>query len=262
MTSRLFEVRDLGVTFPISRGVFSHSGFRALENVNFVLDKGRSLGIVGESGSGKSTLSLTLLKLLQPTRGEIRFKGKPLDSISRRDFSRVVLPVFQDPYSSLNPYRRIDDIVAEPLYIHGERDKAMLRSRAAEVLETVGLPLSMASRLPEQLSGGQRQRVALARAIIGKPEVLICDEVTSALDVSVQAQVLELLGRLQKEMNLSLIFISHNLAVVERLVDDLLVLQSGKTVEQGEAASIFRSPQSAYTKTLISSVLSPFPAQT
>ena len=230
----------------------------AVDDVSFELADGRSLGIVGESGCGKSTLARMLLGLLPPSGGHVRVHGEVLEKMDRRQRAQLIQPVFQDPMSSLNPRRRIADIVALPLVAQGVR-ASQCRERARAMLDRVGLGPEMAERYPAQLSGGQRQRVAIARALVNGPRVLICDEPTSALDVSVQAQVLNLLADLRVEMKLTLVFISHNLAVVEHIADEVAVMYLGRVVEHGESEALFRAPRHPYTRALLDSVLTPEP---
>ncbi len=210
-------------------------------------------------GCGKSTLARMLLGLIPATRGTITLDGRDIHQLGRRQLARRVQPVFQDPYSSLNPRRRIASIVALPLEVHGIGTAPERRRKAIDMLEKVGLPARHADSTPGQLSGGQRQRVAIARALVMQPEVVICDEPTSALDVSVQAQILNLLLDLRREFNLTYVFISHNLAVVEHIATRVAVMYLGKVVEQAETAALFRDPRHPYTRALLASVLTPEP---
>jgi peptide/nickel transport system ATP-binding protein len=245
--------------FRQSSGVFSEERLiRAVDGVSFSVESGSCLGIVGESGCGKSTLARLILGILPPTAGEILVEGKRLSDMDRRARARLIQPVFQDPFSSLNPRRRIRDIVAMPLQAQGlsRREQASL---ADEMLARVGLPGAIAERTPAQLSGGQRQRVAIARALVLRPRIVVCDEPTSALDVSVQAQILNLLAELQRELGLTYVFISHNLAVVEHISDRVAVMYLGRMVEQAATDDLFASAQHPYTKALLASVLTPEP---
>jgi peptide/nickel transport system ATP-binding protein len=217
------------------------------------------LGIVGESGCGKSTLARMLLGLAPPTAGSIFLDGQDIASLDRRAVARRIQPVFQDPYSSLNPRRTVAEIVTFPLEVHGIATKAQRRTQALDMLERVGLPARYADFTPGQLSGGQRQRVAIARALVMKPEIVVCDEPTSALDVSVQAQILNLLLELKRELGLTYFFISHNLAVVEHLADRVAVMYLGRFVEQRSRAGLFAAPRHPYTRALLDSVLTPDP---
>jgi peptide/nickel transport system ATP-binding protein len=229
---------------------------RAVDGVNLVVPEGGVMGVVGESGCGKSTLARIILGLMAPTSGEVRITGKSLATLDRRARARLIQPIFQDPYSSLNPKQRIRDIVALPLRAQGVRDPG---AAVLEMLARVGLGAAMAERLPSELSGGQRQRVAIARALVLRPRIVICDEPTSALDVSVQAQILNLLADLRRELGLTLVFISHNLAVVEHIATEVAVMYLGRIVEQAPVDALFRAPQHPYTKALLASVLTPEP---
>ncbi|MCX8114985.1 MAG: ATP-binding cassette domain-containing protein [Burkholderiaceae bacterium] len=244
----------LGATF-FRRGRTLH----AVNGVDLEIRRGDVLGIVGESGCGKSTLARMLLGLLAPTSGHITLDGQDIAALDRKAVARRVQPVFQDPYSSLNPRRGIASIVALPLEVHGIGTASERRARAIEMLERVGLPARYADNTPGQLSGGQRQRVAIARALVMRPEIVICDEPTSALDVSVQAQILNLLLDLRREFGLTYVFISHNLAVVEHIATQVAVMYLGRVVEQAETETLFRSPRHPYTQALLASVLTPEP---
>ena len=253
------EVLGVERVFRQGAGVFGADRLiRAVDGVSFAVDSGSCLGIVGESGCGKSTLARLILGLLPPTAGEILVEGKRLSDMDRRARARLIQPVFQDPFSSLNPRRRIRDIVAMPLDAQGitGREQAL---RVDEMLARVGLPGGIADRMPAQLSGGQRQRVAIARALVLRPRIVVCDEPTSALDVSVQAQILNLLAELQRELGLTYVFISHNLAVVEHISDRVAVMYLGRMVEQASTDDLFAAPQHPYTKALLASVLTPEP---
>ncbi|HUZ62588.1 MAG TPA: oligopeptide/dipeptide ABC transporter ATP-binding protein [Acetobacteraceae bacterium] len=231
----------------------------AVDDVSLRLAPGRVLGVVGESGCGKSTLARILLGLLPPTAGSVRIDGRTLAAIDRRERAQLIQPVFQDPMSSLNPRQRIADIVALPLLAQGKARGRERAGRVAEMLERVGLGPDIAARYPGQLSGGQRQRVAIARALAPRPRILICDEPTSALDVSVQAQILNLLAELRAAFGLTIVFISHNLAVVEHIADEVAVMYLGRIVEHGDAEQVFRAPRHPYTRALLASVLTPEP---
>jgi len=231
----------------------------AVDEVSLSVPPGSALGIVGESGCGKTTLARIMLGLLPPTAGTVRIDGRSLAAMGRRERARLIQPVFQDPMSSLNPRRRIGDIVALPLAAAGRLSHRKRRERVMAMLERVGLGTATAVRYPAQLSGGQRQRVAIARALVIEPRILICDEPTSALDVSVQAQILNLLAELRATFNLTLVFISHNLAVVEHIADEVAVMYLGRIVEHATADAVFGTPRHPYTRALLASVLTPEP---
>lgn len=256
----LIETRDLQRTFSVSVGMFKpRQTLHAVNGVDLSVQRKDVLGIVGESGCGKSTLARMLLGLTPPSRGSVLIDGQDISKIDRRDLARRVQPIFQDPYSSLNPRRTIASIVSFPLDVLGVGTKSERRKKAIEMLDRVGLPARYADNTPGQLSGGQRQRVAIARALVINPEIVICDEPTSALDVSVQAQILNLLLDLRKEFNLTYVFISHNLAVVEHIATQVAVMYLGRVVEQTQTAELFKHPRHPYTQALLASVLTPEP---
>jgi peptide/nickel transport system ATP-binding protein len=249
----LLKVSDLTVTFPGRRGA---AETRAVDGVSLELFNGESLGIVGESGSGKSTLGRSIVRLQKPTSGSIEFAGRDLGSWrgkALRDHRRDLQLIFQDPASSLNPRRGIGDSIAEPLIVHGEKDREKLRTSVDEFLERVGLDRSLYGRYPHQLSGGQRQRAAIARALILRPKLVVCDEPVSALDVTTQAQVVKLLRELREEFDLTLIFIAHDLAVVRQVSDRIAVMNQGRIVELLPAAELHEA-QDSYTRTLLQAV--------
>ncbi|HEY3848086.1 MAG TPA: oligopeptide/dipeptide ABC transporter ATP-binding protein [Acetobacteraceae bacterium] len=227
--------------------------------MSFNLQPGDVLGIVGESGCGKSTLAKLILGLLPASNGDVLVDGRLLATMDRRERARLIQPVFQDPFSSLNPRRRIRDIVGLPLAAQGDMSMAQRQDRVAEMLVRVGLSTEMAERFPAQLSGGQQQRVAIARALVLTPRIVVCDEPTSALDVSVQAQILNLLAELRRELGLTYVFISHNLAVVEHIATEVAVMYLGRFVEQAPVDALFRDPRHPYTRALLASVLTPEP---
>jgi peptide/nickel transport system ATP-binding protein len=233
----------------------------AVDDVTLGVPAGGVLGIVGESGCGKSTLARLILRLLIPTSGDVLVEGKRLADLDRKARARLIQPVFQDPFASLNPRQRINDIVALPLAAQSAFSRAEIERRVAGILDRVGLSAEMGERMPAQLSGGQRQRAAIARALVLGPRIVICDEPTSALDVSVQAQILNLLADLRRELNLTLIFISHNLAVVEHVASEVAVMYLGRIVERNETDALFRSPRHPYTQALLASVLTPEPGR-
>jgi peptide/nickel transport system ATP-binding protein len=233
----------------------------AVDGVSLSVPQGSVLGIVGESGCGKSTLARMILGLLPPSAGEILVEGQRLSLLDRRARARLIQPVFQDPFSSLNPRRRVGEIVALPLLAQGDIPARQRRDRVAEMLRRVGLPPDLATRFPAELSGGQRQRVAIARALVLRPRIVVCDEPTSALDVSVQAQILNLLAELRQEFGLTYVFISHNLAVVEHIATEVAVMYLGRIVERAPVDTLFRAPAHPYTRALLASVLTPEPGR-
>ena len=262
MTEPLLSVRNLRKYFVQRSGLLKqHKQFlHAVDGVSFDLYPGETLGLVGESGCGKSTLGKTLLRLHEPDAGEIRFDGQDVRALGRnalRRMRRRMQIIFQDPYDSLNSRHTIGDIIEEPLLVHGLGDAAERRARVASLLEQVGLPLDSIDRYPHEFSGGQRQRVGIARAIALNPDFVVCDEPVSALDVSVQAQIVNLLLALRASMNLSLLFISHDLSVVRHLSDRVAVMYLGEIVELAPAASIYREAKHPYTRYLIASIPKP-----
>jgi peptide/nickel transport system ATP-binding protein len=258
----LMQAHGLTRSFDVDAGLFKpRRTLHAVNGLDLRIERGDVLGIVGESGCGKSTLARMLLGLTPPSSGHITLEGEDIRRLDRRALARRVQPVFQDPYSSLNPRRSIASIVALPLQVHGLGTAAERRSKAIDMLERVGLPARYADHMPGQLSGGQRQRVAIARALVMRPEIVICDEPTSALDVSVQAQILNLLLDLRREFGLTYVFISHNLAVVEHIATQVAVMYLGRIVESAATASLFRQPQHPYTQALLASVLTPEPGR-
>ena len=254
------EIRHARREFRVKSGLFDTARrVVAVDDVSSSIPAGSVFGIVGESGCGKSTLARLILGLLAPTSGETLVDGKRILDLDRRDRARLIQPVFQDPFASLNPRQRIADIVALPLTAQGTLTKPEIDRRTAEILERVGISLVLAGRHPAELSGGQRQRVAIARALILRPRVVVCDEPTSALDVSVQAQIVNLLAELRRDFGLTYIVISHNLAVVEHIADVVAVMYLGRFVEIGETDQLFRNPRHPYTQALLESVLTPEP---
>ncbi len=254
------ETVDVRKTYHVGGGMFrARRALHAVNGVSLRVSHGSVLGLVGESGCGKTTLAKMLLGLETPTGGEIRVLGEAVATSDRRRMARRVQPVFQDPYSSLNPRKTISSIISLPLRVHGLGDRAEVARRVADIMELVGLPKRLASVYPNQLSGGQRQRVAVARALIMRPEVVICDEPTSALDVSVQAQILNLLQDLRAELGLTYIVISHNLAVVEHIATEVAVMYLGRIVEQTDTRTLFKAPRHPYTRARLASVLTPEP---
>lgn len=252
----ILEVKDLKVHFPIKKGVFSRTvGYvKAVDGVTFSLKRGETLGVVGESGCGKSTTSRAILGLNHPCDGEILFDGVSLAKMNAKTRARKIQVVFQDPMASLNPRHTIREILTEGMIYHGLCTKESSRAMAAQLLEDVGLPESMLDRYPHEFSGGQRQRICIARAIALKPELLICDEAVSALDLSIRAQVLDLLAELKKKLDLSFLFITHDIGVVQHVADRIIVMNCGKIVEQGTCADVLGNPQEEYTKRLMAAV--------
>jgi peptide/nickel transport system ATP-binding protein len=258
----LIEARGVSHTFEVGRGVLAAKRrLRALVDVDLAIEKGDVLGLVGESGSGKSTLGKMLLGLLMPDAGQIRIAGADVGQIERRQLARKIQPVFQDPYSSLNPKKTIASIIALPLDVLGIGTANERRARAIAILDRVGLRSRYADAYPNELSGGQRQRVAIARALVVEPEIVLLDEPTSALDVSVQSQILNLLMDLRSDFNLTYVFISHNLAVIEHIATQVAVMYLGRIVESAERDAIFRAPRHPYTRALLASVLTPEPGR-
>ena len=256
----LLEARDVYRSFSVSGGMLkAKRTLHAVNGISLGVRKGEILGLVGESGCGKSTLAKMLLGSLEPTRGEILFDGRPLGAADRLARARRIQPIFQDPYSSLNPRKTIASIIALPLVVHGVGDATERRRRVVEQMDLVGLAKRHADAYPSQLSGGQRQRVAIARALVLRPELIIADEPTSALDVSVQSQILNLLLDLRGELGLTYILISHNLAVVEHLATRVAVMYLGRIVEERDTDSLFGQPGHPYSRALLSSVLTPDP---
>lgn len=261
MTDTVISAKDVTRTFMISAGMFrGKKPLHAVNGITLDVKRGEVLALVGESGCGKTTLAKMLLGLLPTTQGTIEFGGTPVAEIERLKLASLVQPIFQDPYSSLNPRKSIGSIITLPLKVQKDPDPSTWRRRAEEIMELVGLAPRLYENFPNQLSGGQRQRVAIARALINRPEVVICDEPTSALDVSVQSQILNLLQDLRKELNLTYIVISHNLAVVEHIATRVAVMYLGRIVEQKDTASLFDAPEHPYTKALLESVLTPDPS--
>ena len=254
------ETDQVTCVFNVNQGFMKGTKpLTAVNGVSLKIPKGQVVGLVGESGCGKSTLANILLGLQKPTTGDVRYSGESAASFTRKDVARRIQPIFQDPYSSLNPTKSIASIVSLPLRIHKTCDPSEIDGKVHEILDVVGLPRRVAQSYPSQLSGGQRQRVAIARALIMKPEVVICDEPTSALDVSVQSQILNLLQDLKAELGLTYLLISHNLAVVEHMADRVAVMYLGRIVEEADAETLFADPRHPYTKALLDSVLTPDP---
>ncbi|HYH87259.1 MAG TPA: dipeptide ABC transporter ATP-binding protein [Pyrinomonadaceae bacterium] len=257
----LVRVRGLFKHFPVQA---SDDVVRAVDGVTFEIFRGETLGLVGESGCGKSTVGRCLLRLIEPTRGEIRFGDEDVLSLRGGDLRRLrreMQIIFQDPYASLNPRMKVRDIVAEPLIIHGIGDRAERRERVADLLRKVGLDPDYMNRYPHEFSGGQRQRIGIARALALNPKLIVADEPVSALDVSVQAQVVNLLEDLQKEFNLTYLFISHGLAIVEHISDRVAVMYLGRIVEVATAEELYANPLHPYTRALLSAIPIPDPTR-
>jgi oligopeptide/dipeptide ABC transporter ATP-binding protein len=264
MSAPLLEVSDLRKHYPVRKGLFSRiSGYvYAVDGISFSLAEGETLGLVGESGCGKSTAGKAILKLIDPTSGSIRVRGEPIEHLKPREmrtWRRDLQVVFQDPYSSLNPRLSAGDIVAEPLINYGVAAGAALKERVAALFQKVGLREDQMARYPHEFSGGQRQRIGIARALALNPKLIVCDEPVSALDVSVQAQVINLLMDLQREFGLSYLFIAHDIAVVEHICHRIAVMYLGKIVELADRRSLFAMPQHPYTEALLSAVPVPNP---
>jgi oligopeptide transport system ATP-binding protein len=260
----LVAVRELKKYFAVGGGLLSSRGgtVKAVDGVSFEIRRGETFGLVGESGCGKSTLGRCILRLLEPSSGEIWFDGKDFMSLSSRELRRArreMQIIFQDPYSSLNPRMTVGQIVGEPLVVHGAGNRLQRRDRVIELLETVGLSSDQVTRYPHEFSGGQRQRIGIARALALNPKFIVCDEPVSALDVSVQAQVVNLLQDLQQSLGLTYLFISHGLAVVEHISSRVGIMYLGKLVEVASSEEIFGNAQHPYTRALLSSIPVPDP---
>jgi ABC-type oligopeptide transport system ATPase subunit len=265
MTAPLLAVTDLKVHFPIRRGLLfdrtvDHT--RAVDGISFEIHEGQTLGLVGESGSGKSTAAYAVLQLVRPTTGSVRFNDRELTELHGEQLRRVrreMQIVFQDPYASLNPRMTVGRIVAEPLQTHGIGTRRTRRAAVAQLLERVGFDPAYTNRYPHEFSGGQRQRIGIARALALRPKLIVCDEPVSALDVSIQAQILNLLKDLHRDLGLTYLFIAHDLAVVRGMSDTIAVMREGKIVERGLAERIYTRPESEYTRALLAAVPVPDP---
>ena len=260
MPSPLVKVDHLKVYFPILGGVFRHKvgEVKAVDDVSFEIQKGQTVGLVGESGSGKTTIGRAIIRLTQPTSGSITYEDADITKLSASEFRpwrKKIQIIFQDPYNSLNPRLSIFEIIGEALEIHFPKmNRGERREKVATLLEKVGLKRDHLDRYPHEFSGGQRQRIGLARALAVDPAFIVCDEPVSALDVSVQAQIVNLLQDLQEELGLTYLFIAHDLAVVEHISDFVLVMNQGKIVEAATAEAIYENPQDEYTRKLLSAV--------
>ncbi|MBX2883542.1 MAG: ATP-binding cassette domain-containing protein [Granulosicoccus sp.] len=252
----LLKVRNLSKDYPAANG----RSIRAVNNVSVTIDQGEVLGVVGESGCGKSTLGRSILRLIEPTEGKIEYAGRDLLTLDRNQMKSTraeMQIIFQDPFGSLNPRHRVGSILAEPLKVHGVGTRAQQLQSVAEKLELVGLPLDSVKRYPHEFSGGQRQRIAIARALMLNPKFIIADEAVSALDVSIQSQIINLLSALQKQLGLTLLFISHDLSVIRHVSDRVAVMYLGRIVESGPIDDVLNSPQHPYTQALVSAVPHP-----
>ncbi|WP_336660692.1 ABC transporter ATP-binding protein [Leucobacter sp. USHLN153] len=253
----MIEVADLGKVYKIRKGNFGHEDFHAVSGATFTVNRGETMALVGESGSGKSTIAKMVLQLEEPTSGSVKVAGKETRGMSGRelfDLRRTLQPVFQDPYGSLDPLHNIGNTIIEPLKIHDVGDAASRKARMYELLDQVALPRELATRYPNELSGGQRQRVAVARGLALKPDILVLDEAVSALDVLVQAQILDLLAELQRDLGLTYLFITHDLAVVRLIADRVCVMQQGRIVEQATTDEVFENPREEYTRNLLAAI--------
>lgn len=262
MTRPLLELRNVSKTFRVGRSMFARRSFEAVDSVNLCVPAGQTVGLVGESGSGKTTLARLALGLMRPTSGEVLFEGRGLDRLPAAASRAVRLrmqPIFQDPYSSLNPRKTVYQVVRAPLDVHGIGRRGAREKTVIDELRGVGLGPQYLGRYPHQLSGGERQRVNIARALILRPELVIADEPTSSVDVSVQAQLLQLLQSIQEQLQIAYLFISHNLAVVRQISDYVAVMYLGRIIEFGARDEVFRHCQHPYTQALLDAVLTPDP---
>jgi oligopeptide transport system ATP-binding protein len=263
----LLEVTDLVKHFPIKRGILIDrevDQVKAVDGVSFRVERGETLGLVGESGSGKSTVCRAVLQLIKPTAGSVRFEGQEIAGLGRRQMRplrREMQMIFQDPYASLNPRKRVGQIVGDPLKRQGVASGSELRQQVQKLLERVGLSSEHYYRFPHEFSGGQRQRIGIARALSLKPKLVICDEPVSALDVSIQAQIVNLLDDLQDEFGLAYLFVAHDIGIVRHISDRIAVMNEGKIVEQGTADQVCESPKDDYTKKLLAAVPIPDPRE-
>jgi oligopeptide transport system ATP-binding protein len=267
MSENLLEVTDLVKHFPIKQGIIIDrevDQVRAVDGISFAIERGTTLGLVGESGSGKSTACRAVLNLIKPTSGSVKFEGQEIAGLGRRQMRplrREMQMIFQDPYASLNPRKRVGQIVADPLKRQGVSSGSELRQRVQELLERVGLQSEHYNRFPHEFSGGQRQRIGIARALALQPKLVIADEPVSALDVSIQAQIINLLDDLQDELGLTYLFVAHDIGVVRHISDRIAVMHNGKIVEEGSADQVCEQPQDDYTKKLLAAVPIPDPRE-
>ncbi|MCY9527843.1 ABC transporter ATP-binding protein [Paenibacillaceae sp. P-4] len=264
MAETLLEVKHLKKYFPITSGIFNRTvgHVKAVDDISFTIKRGETFGLVGESGSGKSTVGRTIIRLLEKTEGEVKFQGVDIYGMQEKELRKLrpkMQLIFQDPYSSLNPRVRVGDAIGEALLNHGMTTKEEVRDRVLEVMEACGLSAYQYDRFPHEFSGGQRQRIGIARALILDPDLIIADEPVSALDVSIQAQIINLFRKLQKTRGLTYLFISHDLSVVEHLCDRIGVMYLGTMMETASRDELFRNPLHPYTKALLSAVPIPIP---
>jgi len=267
MGETLVEVKDIQMFFPVTSGILIQrkvADVKAVDNVSFNIRRGETLGLVGESGCGKTTLGRVILLLYKPTTGSVKFRGNDLEKMKGGDLRRMrryMQMIFQDPYASLNPRMTVGSIIAEPLIIHGlVKSRKDRQARVQELMQTVGLNPYYANRYPHEFSGGQRQRIGIARALAVQPDFIVCDEAVSALDVSIQAQIINLLEDLQQQFGLTYLFIAHDLSVVRHISDRVAVMYLGKMMELADRAELYENPLHPYTKALLSAVPIPDPA--
>ena len=267
MGDALLKVNNLKKYFPVTKGIFQNitGHIKAVESVSFQINSGKTLGLVGESGCGKTTTGNLIMSLEKPTSGNIYFKGKDISLMNKnqkKELCSELQMIFQDPFGSLHPRMNVEKIISEPLRVNKIYKKNQIKDKVCEILELVGLKSDQLKRYPHQFSGGQRQRIGIARALTLRPRLLIADEPVSALDVSIQAQVLNLMIELQEKLNLSFLFISHDLSVIEHVSDEVAVMYLGKIVEYGSCSDIFSNPKHPYTKALLSAIPKTTPGKT